>query len=328
MKIKKYLNLLLNPLKLEIISIAIKLKLFDLSQKALNAKDIQQQLNLDESNTKIFLEALVQLKLLKYKNKLYKNSSFTNKYFVSSSENYLGDMFLIRKDFFESNQKNLFDLLKNGQKENINYQDSKKWAKIAEKYFFQEQKTLLSEFVVDTIKNLEEYQNIKKILDLGCSSGVVSLELLNQNSDFEAVLFDFKDVIKNTKKNIKKYKLEDRAIALSGDIQKDDIKDKYDLIICSNILHLLTHKQKVLQKIYNSLNKNGILLIIQSNFLKEFSKDENNYFYNLIPRLDDKKYTENYQFSNLVLKSGFKNIHSFTSNKSTYLNTKVYIAKK
>lgn len=328
MKIKKYLNLLLNPLKLETISIAIKLKLFDLSQKALDAKDIQQQLNLDESNTKIFLEALVQLKLLKYKNKLYKNNSFTNKYFVSSSENYLGDMFLIRKDFFESNQKNLFDLLKNGQKENINYQDSKKWAKIAKKYFFQEQKTLLSEFVVDTIKNLEEYQNIKKILDLGCSSGVVSLELLNQNSDFEAVLFDFKDVIKNTKKNIKKYKLEDRAIALSGDIQKDEIKDNYDLIICSNILHLLTHKQKVLQKIYNSLNKNGILLIIQSNFLKEFSKDENHYFYNLIPRLDDKKYTENYQFSNLVLKSGFKNIHSFISNKSTYLNTKVYIAKK
>lgn len=328
MKIKRYLNLLLNPLKIETISIAIKLRLFDLSQKALALGDIQEQLNFDESNAKIFLEALVQLGLLKHKNNFYKNSSFTNKYFVSSSESYIGDMFLIRKDFFESNQKNLFDLLENGQKEYINYQDSKKWAKIAKKYFFQEQKALLSELVIDTIKNLKEYKNIKKILDLGCSSGVVSLELLQQNSHFEAVLFDFENVMESTRKNIKKYKLEDRVTALYGDVQKDDIKDDYDLVICSNILHLLTHKQEVLQKIYTSLNKNGILLIIQSNFLKELSKDENSYFYNLIPMLNDKKYTENYQFSNLILKSGFKNIHSFISNKSTYLNTKVYIAKK
>ena len=328
MKVKKYLNLLLNPLKTETIAIAIKIKIFDLLQDALALENILKEVDFNTKNTKIFLNALVQLKLLKYKNNLYKNSAFSNKYFVSSSQYYIGDLFLLRKEYFESSKNALFNILKNGYQENINSQDSKQWAKSSKKYFYQEQKALLSDLVVDVVEDLNSSKNIKKILDIGCNSGVLSLELLKSNSDFEAILFDFQAVIKQTKKNIKSYKLEKRATTLHGDIQKDDIKDGYDLVICSNILHLLPQQEMVLKKIYNSLNKNGTLLIIQSNLLEKSSYNKDNYFYNFIPMLHGDKFVKSYPSADVLLNSGYKNVNSFISDKAPYLNTKIYIAKK
>jgi len=328
MKIKKYLNLLFSPIKIEIVCIAIQMKLFDSLQKASRLKEIQNILNFSNKNSKIFLDSLVVLKLLKYKDNYYKNSSLAKKYFVSSSEYYLGDMFLYRKEYFEFYQKNLFDLLQTETITDINLQDETQWATISQSYFFQEQKTILSELVVDIVKNLREYGKIKKILDVGCSAGVLSLELLKANKDFEAVLFDFEKVIKQSKKNIKKYKLEDRVCTLAGDIQKDELKDKYDLVLCSNILHLLEKKEEVLTKIYNSLNQDGILLIIQSNYMDYSTNSVDNHFYNLSSMVSEDKYIQNYPSIDMILNSGFKSVHSFVSDRFAAQNTKIYIVKR
>ncbi|MEA3553563.1 MAG: methyltransferase domain-containing protein [Campylobacterota bacterium] len=128
--------------------------------------------------------------------------------------------------------------------------------------------------------------------------------------------------------HIKKYNLEDRVTTLNGDIQKDDIKDRYDLVLCSNILHLLPQKQKVLKKIYTSLNKNGILLILQNNFLEYLQKNQHTYFYNIISLFQNKDKLDDMEFSNMILDSGFKSVNSFLSEESLHINTKVYIAKK
>lgn len=327
MKLKRYLNLLLSPLKIEIISIAIKIKLFDLLQEALSVEDIQKELNFSTYNTKIFLDALVHLKLLKHKDTLYKNSSFSKKYFVSFSKYYMGDVFLYRQEYLGLSQEQILKLLKSKNREKMELQNPKVWAKASKKYFYQEQKILLSDFVIDTVKQINKSKNIKKVLDIGCSSGVVTLELLKANSDFEAVLFDFEDVIKETKKNIKNYNLNKRASTLCGDVQKDDIKNGYDLVICSNILHLLEQKEKVLQKIYQSLNKNGILFIVQSNIL-DFTEGKNSYFYNLIPRLYDEDYSKKCLFADTLLSAGFRNVDSFKSNKLLAFDAKIFIARR
>ena len=328
MKRKKYLNLLLNPLKIEIISIALKLKVFDLFEESLSIKELEKKLGFTKHNTKVFLDALVHLKLLKYKESSYKNSSFSKKYFVSFSEDYIADVFLYRQEYFQLDQKNILKLLKGENKEKMELQNQKQWVKVSKKYFFQEQKALLSAFIINIVKKLTKTNKINKILDLGCNSGVVSLELLKANTDFQAVLFDFEEVIKQTKKNIKKYKMEKRVTTLYGDIQKDDIKQGYDLVICSNILHLLPQQKQVLQKIYKALNKNGILLIIQSNILDDSTQNINSYFYNLIPILYDETHIKNYPSTEMLIDTGFQSVDSFISDKTTSLQSKVYIAKK
>jgi len=328
MKIKKYVNLLLTPLKIEIICIAIEMEVFDLLKDYTSLKEIIRDLELDKKNTKIFLDSLVYLKLLKNKNNKYKNSSFSNKYFVNSSDYYFGDMFLFKKEFFEENKKQILPLLKEGNKKQILQTNQKQWAEISKKYFFQEQKTILADFIVNLVRKINSDNHIKNILDLGCSSGVLSLEVVKQNKDIQATLFDFKEVICETKKNIKNYNLTNRVNTLDGDILKDDIKSDYDLILCSNILHLLPQKQKVLKKIYDSLNKNGTLLIVQSYNIKESLKNKENYFYNILPMMLGKEPLDTYEFSNMILNSGFKSVNNFINQNQYHADIKVFIAKK
>lgn len=328
MKIKKYVNLLLTPFKIEIICVAIKMEVFDILKDYIPLKEIIKYLELDKKNTKIFLDSLVHLKLLKNKNNQYKNSSLSNKYFVSSSDYYFGDMFLFKKEFFEENKKQILPLLKEGNKKQILQTNQKQWAEISKKYFFQEQKSILADFVVDLVKKINKNKHIKNILDLGCSSGVLSLEIVKQNKNIQATLFDFKEVICETKKNIKNYNLTNRVNTLDGDILKDDIKGDYDLVLCSNILHLLPQKQKILKKIYNSLNKNGTLLIIQSYNIKESLKNKENYFYNMLPMMLGKEPLDTYEFSNMILNSGFRSINNFINQNQYDADIKVFIAKK
>jgi len=328
MKIKKYLNMLLSPMKIETISIALEIKLFDLLQKPISNKTIADKLGFDKENTKVFLNSLVILKLLKNKNNKYVNKNFTSNYFVSSSTNYIGDLFSYRKGFFEHTKEELLLFLKKG-KEHIPFQVSQEqWQEASKKYFAQEQKALLSQYVIQLISKINKEKKIKNLLDLGCSSGVLSLEILKKNPNFNATLFDFEEVIQQTQANISKYNLSNKVQTICGNIEKDSIGTQYDLILCSNILHLLPQKEAVLEKIYKALNKDGILLILHNNLLENTSNDSSLYFYNLLNLLQNQSTLDDMEFSNLILESGFKTINSFTSKESLHINTKVYIAKK
>lgn len=326
MKIKKLVNTLTTPLEIEVISIALELELFELLQTPLCLKEIANSLKFDKGNLKVFLDALLVLKLLKLKNDKYKNSSFSSKYFTRSSEYCIKDLYLYRKRFFEERKKDIFLFLKNKNQDfNIN---QKEWQKASKKYFFQEQKILLAKYISKLIAQINEDKKIKKMLDLGCSSGILSLETLKENPNINAVLFDFEEVITQAQINIKKYKLNSRVKTIYGNIVEDSIGRKYDLILCSNILHLLPKKQMILQKIYKALNKNGTLLVIHKNFLDKNSTNKDLYFYNILSLLYKEKKIDDMLFSNMILESGFKSVKSFLSEESLHINTKIFIAKK
>lgn len=318
----------MQPLQLEMITTALQFKIFDFLTKSTPLDKLVKQLQFSPKNTKIFLDGLVHLKLLKHTKKGYKNKRFSSTYFVTSSEYYFGDMFLYKKDYIEKYTKNISSLIKYGLTEKINTMDQALWKEVSQQYFYQEQKALFADFVNELIQSLPEYSNIKHILDVGCSSGILSLEFLKNNDNTKATLFDFKEVIDEVKKNIKAYNLQNRVSTLHGDIQKAEIKGKYDLVICSNILHLLPQKEEVVQKIHQVLNKNGVLLVLQTYNKQEALKDKQDYFYNALSMMLGQEILDHHTFSNLILNSGFRNINSFISSKTPHLDTKVYIIKK
>ena len=328
MELKEYNDILLNTLKIDVLSIAIEIKLFDFLEKYISYKKLAVILELDKNNTKVFLDSLVYLKLLKKKSNQYKNTSFSNKYLLTSSEYYFGDMFLFKKAYLENNKKHLFSLLKKGTDMQMVNVDQKEWVRSAKKYFFQEQKTMMADFVVELINKINKDKQIKHILDLGCSSGVLSLEVLKQNKEMNATLFDFKEVICETKKNIKKYNLTQKACTLHGDLLKDDIKDNYDLILCSNILHLLPQKEEVLQKIYTALNPNGTLLVIQSYNVQESLKNKDSYFYCMMPMMLGREPLDTYEFTNTILNSGFQSVNNFINKSPDHRDIKSFYRKK
>lgn len=326
--INKYFNMLLVGHKIETISIAIKLKLFTFIEKEdLEARFLASKLNCDLENTKILLDALVMLNLIYRENKIYKNEKISKKYFVSTSLNYSGDIFLHKKEMLTIAQNSLEGFIKGGKNILTDMKHEKKWADSAKKNLKQEQKSLVCEAVVSLVNNLKEFPKMKKILDLGCSSGILGLEIVKSHPSLCATLFDYKEVTDIAKENIIEYKLENRAKILSGDIQEDDIGQGYDLIWCSNIFYFLKNKEEVIKKIYNALNPNGILVSSHVEIDKRNKTHEDNFFYFLSLSLQGRDVLKPIELSYVFEEVGFRSINSYTTFE-LLTPTQIYIVKK
>lgn len=114
----------------------------------------------------------------------------------------------------------------------------------------------------DAIRSLMDKDHTKTAVDLGCGTGNVGFHLLD---DFESMLF-----VDASSKMIAqvKSKLADmgtkKASVLCLDIEKNvQLPYKADTIILSLVLHHISDSHKLLSTLYDALNEEGQLLIIE-----------------------------------------------------------------
>jgi SAM-dependent methyltransferase len=99
-----------------------------------------------------------------------------------------------------------------------------------------------------------------KILDAGCGSGIILKYLVNKNHPVKNIIGidNSNEMLALARKNAPGIKI------LKSDITKSELKDKFDLIICNQVMHYLDDKdfRKALNNFYRLLNPGGILLFI------------------------------------------------------------------
>ncbi|RXI45031.1 methyltransferase [Malaciobacter mytili] len=326
--INKYLNMLLIQQKTEILEIALNLKIFKLIQEGVNRVfDISLKIKIDDSKTKILLDSLVFMELLEVKQDKYYVTQFAKEFFICETSSYCGDVFLHRKQMIENGKKMIKSLLE----EDIKLKDNKTaklWADASKKFLKQEQRNLIAPIAFDIIKNLKEFNFINKMLDLGCASGIVGLEITKNHPTLKTTLFDYKEVTDIAKEHIKEYKLEKQVTVLSGDIEKDEIGTNYDLIWCSNIFYFFKNKKEVIEKIYNSLSPNGILVSCHVEIDTKNNLDENSFFYFLSLNLQGKNILKPMELSKIFEEVGFSTINSYTTYKTPMTPSQIHICKK
>jgi len=327
--IDKYLKMLLELHKVEVLSIALKLKIFIyLEKNEMNLEVLIENINTDEKNTKILLDALVMLELVYRNNNFYKNTKVTKDYFIYGSSTYCGDVFLYRKDMLNHIRKSMSELVLNGTADIVKSKSPKMWKSASKGFLKQEQKNLISKYVVNLVQNLKEFPKMKKILDLGCASGILGLEIVKSHTRVKGVLFDFPDVTEVASKNIQKYGFEDRVSVLSGDIGHDDIGSGYDLIWCSNIFYFLEDKEEVIQKMYDALNPNGVLISAHVEVGEEKNQYEDSFFYFLGLDLQGRDILTPMELSNIFEEKGFRSINSYSTSNMPMTPTQIHIVKK
>lgn len=124
----------------------------------------------------------------------------------------------------------------------------------------------------DAIRSLLDKNHTKTAIDLGCGTGNVGLDLLEE---FESMLFV--DASTNMIEQVEK-KLVDidtkKATVLCLDIEKDvQFPYKVDTIILSLVLHHISDSDQLLLKLYEALNEGGQLLIIEMEKQEENSSN-------------------------------------------------------
>lgn len=92
----------------------------------------------------------------------------------------------------------------------------------------------------------------KKVLDIGCSKGFLGQKLKEKGCILTGI-----DNNKEDLTEAKKYY--DKTFLM--DINKDNIKGKYDIIILGDVIEHLPEPEKILKDIKKNLNENGYILV-------------------------------------------------------------------
>ncbi|MBI5858248.1 MAG: hypothetical protein HZB42_11455 [Sphingobacteriales bacterium] len=152
-----------------------------------------------------------------------------------------------------------------------------------------------------------------KLLDLGGSHGLYSIELCKKHAQLNAIVMDLPPVKRYTDECVAKYKAANQVSFLAGDFMKDNLPEGNDVILAFNIIHGLNYEEneKLAAKAYQSLNEGGIYVILDQikgiGGSSQMSRATTSYMaLNLMHQAGGRTYTES-EIKEFTKKTGFKN---------------------
>jgi ubiquinone/menaquinone biosynthesis C-methylase UbiE/predicted transcriptional regulator len=114
-------------------------------------------------------------------------------------------------------------------------------------------------------------RNVETVIDIGCGSGALGMEMLKVNPNIELTLFDYPEVMKIANKHVERKSLTGIVKSLEGDLLNDNIGSGYDLVLMSQVLHAYSiwDNLTILNKVFSAMNHGGTLVV------HEYILDEN-----------------------------------------------------
>lgn len=245
----------------QVLYTAVNYDIFTLLEKPKTAKEVSEEIGTDFEITNKFLDALAALKLISEGDGKYTNTSLARTFLVKDSPFYQGNLVNVYAMAYDAWSK-----LGKALKEGVIPQKPDEKKNAFDKTFI----LSMAEAnvrgplhrIVKKIKDIPEFKNAKKLLDLGGGHGLHAISFAQINPDLEAIVFDLPPVVEVTKEFISQYGMEERVKVMAGDFDKDDFGKGYDVIFVSHSVFYHT-KEAIhgpLEKIYEALNDGGILI--------------------------------------------------------------------
>ena len=121
----------------------------------------------------------------------------------------------------------------------------------------------------------------KKVLDVGCGAGTLSFYMASKGNYVKGIDIS-SGVIKACKLTAKVLGLEENTNFQTEDFSKKKIDERFDLVICSEVLEHIKNDKLAVKKLFNFLKSEGILLLsvpsqnaplFRLGLIKEFDKE-------------------------------------------------------
>lgn len=289
---------------------AIKLKIAD--QLAMEFKDVRsiaKGANVSEVGAELILDCLDALGYVQKKGNQY---AFTKRGYKNLSTQSPNNFryFILFSDYLYKGYINLDETIRLGKRAQSNMLEE------MTEYEWE----LFSRAMIDISRtNYKEVagkipvaKSALKMLDLGGSHGLYSIELCKRNPNLKATIVDLPPVKKYADECINQYNAGKSVSFLPSDFMKDELPKNNDIILAFNIIHGLnpTENETLAQKVYQSLNNGGIYVILDQikgiGGNSQLSKATTSYMaLNLLHQAGGKTYSKN-EVDTFTKKAGFK----------------------
>ena len=248
----------------------MKLKVFEcIGEGSKKADEIAAMLDVQSATLARLLNAGVVVKLLESEDGVnYRLASATRSVLLpSAGENYLGN-WILNLDFFRLGLSRLDEAVrKSGPVVDPSTELGSDEGTTREFILaMHNYATLMGK----ELARFLDTSKCKTLLDLGCGPGTYAFHLGMRNPNLQLYLADLPGVLKFTKEVKSKYPLQNQVHYLSLDVLKDEIPGAYDLILVSNLLHMLGERasRNLIKRLYASLNPGGSL-VVQARYLQD-----------------------------------------------------------
>lgn len=251
------IDILLAPWITGVLSTSIRLNVFSvLSNQELTANEIAEKCMTIPQYQKILLDSCVCIGLLEFENNKYRNSHFSQIYFVEGEHFYIGDFLKLVND--ESLQWfQLPDIIRGKE------QAAKDQPYIRSDYqtFIKAMNCLGALGEATALKEIVNLSGLKKMVDVGGGSGLYSVALCQKYPELQSTIFDVKETLDVTQDMLANRPERNRIDFREGDFLKDSIGEKLDIVLLSDIIYEEAKSKFVLRNAWESLAQGGVLII-------------------------------------------------------------------
>ena len=221
--------------------------------RALNARALELVMN-----------ALVAMRVLTKKEKLYANTAVAERYLVQSSPEYVGHLLTLHNAEW-NHWGQLEQAVKTGESP-------------VKQHVFETNPELGAQvlMVLDRIGRGSgpalaqrlHLSGANRMLDIGGGAGTNAIAFCREYPELGATVFDLQSTLNVTKQCVDEAGLTDRIQLQAGNFHEDAFQGSYDVALMSDILHYQDGKTNaaLVEKVYQCLNAGG-RLIIKDRFL-------------------------------------------------------------
>lgn len=221
------------------------------------SSDIAKEIDAKEKSTDQLMNALVAIGLLNKKEGKFSNKELAAKFLVKGKPGYMAN--LAHSNNMWKSWGTLTDATLAGTSVMGTIADrDKDWIEN-----FITAMHWISKTRAPKIVTMFDLKNVKKVLDVGGGSGAYSIEIVKTKPEIKATIFDLATVLSLTKEHIKEAGVLDKIDFASGDFNVSEFPKGFDFVLLSSIIHAESVKDniKLIKKCYDSLNKNGKIVI-------------------------------------------------------------------
>jgi len=289
---------------------AVKLKIADqLSLELKEVKHIAKGANVSEVGAELILDCLDALGYVKKSDSQY---AFTKRGFknlsTQSPDNFRH--FILFCDYLYKGYLQLDETIRLGKRPKstmLEEMNDYEW-ELFSRAMIDISKTNYKE----AAKKIPVAKTHSKMLDLGGSHGLYSIELCRQHAHLRSVIVDLPPVKKYADECIAQHNASKSVSFQPSDFMKDELQKGVDVILAFNIIHGLnpSENETLAKKAYGSLNEGGIYVILDQikgiGGSSQMSKATTSFMaLNLLHQAGGKTYSKS-EIDNFTQKAGFK----------------------
>jgi predicted O-methyltransferase YrrM len=281
------------------------------------AEEVARVLGTHPQNTSLFLDSLTAIDLVEKKDSHYQNVPASREFLVENSPTYIGSVIDYRFTYESFTVDELLELVKKGpDSPNNTHTASDEMTEVEVASFIPFQKAGRSQMFARIFASLPEFASSKKMLDLGCASGINGIAIVSAHPTIRGVSFDRPGTVEVAREMIRRYGMEDRMEIIGGNYASDPIGEGYDLILASDTLYYTKEEiDPIMTKLHTALNPGGVMVTIHPCLTSERTKPGSLVLGSLFSGLkgEDMGLLDQGFLADAMLRAGFKSVRSKTA---------------